>query len=366
MKWLVVILFALLPLFSHSQTNTKGLTSNTEHFEKCKSNDSLKYIPLMFGTQLGLPKIVSNPNQQLVHHDCFSLLFHNKYKQAAWVAYTLDSNKNFGLVKRSNRFTEDEQVLTGTANDEDYLHSNFDRGHLAPAADMSWSSTCMSASFLYSNICPQQPSFNRGVWKKLEEQTREWLHQFGEIYIVTGPVLKSGLPVIGKNQICIPQYFYKALLVYQPTTIMAIAFILPNQASSNPLNSFAISIDSLESVIGIDLFYQLPDEIETGIERFYCTDEWFRLNYNSSNFANTKKVCGAAIDSLGNTCKELISKSQTFCNNHQNQPPNQTLVIPKAVQQQSTSTVKCKGKTKAGKRCAKLTAHPSGKCNLHQ
>ena len=70
-------------------------------------------------------------------------------------------------VKRVDYFRTDPLVTTGSAVLADYENSNYDRGHLVPAADMVFSEKAMSASFLLSNISPQEPSFNRGIWKKI-------------------------------------------------------------------------------------------------------------------------------------------------------------------------------------------------------
>jgi endonuclease G len=72
----------------------------------------------------------------------------------------------------------------------DYTNSGFDRGHLAPAGDMKWSETAMDESFLMSNISPQKPAFNRGIWKKLEEKIRSWAIENDSIIVVTGLFLK--------------------------------------------------------------------------------------------------------------------------------------------------------------------------------
>ena len=38
-----------------------------------------------------------------------------------------------------------------------------------------------------SNMSPQNPSFNRGIWRKIEKRFRDWANIYGELVIITGP-----------------------------------------------------------------------------------------------------------------------------------------------------------------------------------
>ena len=49
---------------------------------------------------------------------------------------------------------------------------------------MTHSAEAMEETFLMSNISPQLPVFNRGIWKSLEKQVRDWGEK-ERIYIVT-------------------------------------------------------------------------------------------------------------------------------------------------------------------------------------
>ena len=105
----------------------------------------------------------------------------------------------------------------------------------------------MSDTFYLSNMSPQNPSFNRGVWKKLENRVRTWSLENDEIYVVTGPVLADGpFDTIGKNNVSIPKRFYKVILDYKEPEIKAIAFILPNERSTEALSNFALTINEVE------------------------------------------------------------------------------------------------------------------------
>lgn len=157
-------------------------------------------------------------------------------------------------------------VRTGSAELSDYRGSGYDRGHLAPAADMKWSPTAMSESFYMSNMSPQRPRFNRGMWKRLEEKVRTWATESEEIYVVTGPVLSDNLPTIGANQVAVPEYYYKVILDFKEPELKGIGFILANQSSTQPLATYAVTIDSVEVVTGIDFFPAIEDSLEERIE----------------------------------------------------------------------------------------------------
>jgi len=212
--------------------------------------------------------------RELVHHLAYTLEYNESCEQASWVAYILTREKSSGTIERSDHFRSDPMVLSGSADKTDYYKSGFDRGHLAPAADMKWSEQAMDESFYFSNMSPQKPAFNRGIWKKLEEKVRDWALQYDSLLVVTGPILDSSLSLIGPNEVCIPAYFYKAVVVYRGEKSKAIAFILPNKASSLPLSDFVISIDELEARAQLDFFYGLSDSLEVKIESQYCVTCW--------------------------------------------------------------------------------------------
>ena len=220
------------------------------------------------------PKPISG--EQIIDHFGYSLSYNEEHEQASWVFYELTDKEISGLVKRKDQFRSDPNVKTGSASLSDYKGSGYDRGHLAPAADMRWSPTAMSESFFMSNMSPQNPSFNRGIWKKLENKVRDWVINDQTIYVVTGGVLTDSLDAIGENQVSVPNHYYKVVLDYTKPVIRGIGFILPNERSNLSLMNFAVSIDSVEIFTGIDFYYSLPDSIEDSIESIINLPAWFK------------------------------------------------------------------------------------------
>jgi endonuclease G len=253
---------------AHSNSSARNLSISIVKSESIPGhNDQIGVID-----DLEIPLI--KKGEVIIRHTGFSLLYNEKHEQASWVAYELTKDETNRLVKRVNKFRPDPKVKSGTARDEDYKGSGYDRGHLAPAADMGWSVVTMTESFYYSNMSPQVPGFNRGIWKKLEEKVRDWAIENDAVYIVTGPILRDSLPTMSSISLSIPEYYYKVILDYRAPVLKAIGFIMPNESSALPVMHYAVSIDEVEAITGIDFFHSLPDDQETELEKHICKECW--------------------------------------------------------------------------------------------
>jgi endonuclease G len=298
----------------------------------------------------------------IITHKAYSLGYSEGHEQAAWVYYLLTAEECIARFKRTDRFVVDPAVTTGSATVADYQGSGYDRGHLAPAADMAWSDTSMSESFYFSNMSPQDPSFNRGIWKKLEAQVRDWAAYYDSLYIVTGPLLDSGLSVIGPNQVAVPNYYYKAVLDLDSTHQTAIAFLLPNIKSAASLPSLMISIDSLECLTQIDFFHDLEDSLEGILESRSDLNQWdFNVASVKSAYTTRAKQSAQCLGSTasGNDCENNTSSSNGYCHVHQSQVP---LIAPEITE----IAVQCAGITQKGFQCKRKTKNANGRCSQHQ
>ncbi|MEQ9298271.1 MAG: DNA/RNA non-specific endonuclease [Cyclobacteriaceae bacterium] len=214
-------------------------------------------------------------DDQIVEHLAYTLSYDEKREQPEWVAYKLTADQLSGdRVSRTDNFKEDPLISTGSASLADYKSTGYDRGHLAPAADFAWSLESMKESFYMSNMSPQTPGFNRGIWKVLEEQVRDWAIEHKELYIVVGPIYRGKVATVGKNKVAIPTAYYKAILDISPPGIKAIGFIMPNAKSKEELETFVVSLDEIEKQANLDLFPILPDDLEKQLEAKSEFNKW--------------------------------------------------------------------------------------------
>lgn len=231
--------------------------------------------PLPKGAEL--PQLKRKRTEQVIQHEGYTVSYNSDYRIANWVAYVLtDKEARSDKAERQNKFVVDPLVKGASATNEDYTRTGFDRGHLAPAGDMKWSEKAMRESFYLSNITPQRPELNRGIWKELEEQIRLWARENGAVLIATGPVIPDEeLSRLGKNRVGVPRHFYKVLCMVVNNRLEGVGFLFENRDyGTTSLRQLMVPIDSVEQVTGIDFFPALPDAEERQMEATVHTDLW--------------------------------------------------------------------------------------------
>jgi len=271
----------------------------------------LSLIPTFLFSQAFVDFLPTN-NGELVHHNYYSLSYSEQHEQAEWVFYEIKKERILGLASRTDNFRSDEMISTNSATLSDYKGAGYDRGHLAPAGDMSFSTNAMSESFYMSNISPQHPSFNRGVWKNIENLVRSWGSN-NSIYVVTGPVLDDCSTTIGTNNVCVPKYYYK--VIYDPLDNKMIAFVLLNAKGENKLSQYVTSVDYVESITGIDFFRGLEDKLENKLESEIYKENWsWKTSKTNTNTESAIQCKG--ITQKGNRCRNKTKNPSGYCHHH--------------------------------------------------
>lgn len=259
---LISVLVIGFIIFKYSDSNKNDLKSTAPKDVKINISDSASTITTTAFFKDFYP---TSTYGEVIKHQYYMLSYSEKDEQAEWVAYKL-TPASFSNIKRDDNFREDNSVTTGSATLADYKNSGYDRGHLAPAADMSINRTAMSESFFMSNMSPQLASFNRGIWKNLESQVRKWAKSNDSLYVVSGPILDHSIGTIGANQVTVPRAYYKTIVFFKNGNINGIAFLLPNAKSTKAIDFYITSIDSIELVTGIDFYHNLAIAIQSKIE----------------------------------------------------------------------------------------------------
>ena len=184
----------------------------------------------------------------IYHRNGYSFSYNEKYEQPNWVQYTITPEDLTCEVKakRKNNFKKDNSVSTESATLKDYKGSGYDRGHLKASADESCDQQQMDETFLMSNMSPQDPRFNRGIWKKLESHVRNLASTSDSVMVITGGDLIDSLELIGDNRVGVPKFYFKVLYVFNGINSDTIGYYLPNKKIEDDLNNYILNIEEIE------------------------------------------------------------------------------------------------------------------------
>lgn len=215
-------------------------------------------------------------SEDIVSHIGFTSSYNHEMLIPNWVAYELTAEECEGTLKGKESFCWDPDLKGRQPNREDYKNdAQWDRGHMAPKADMKWSVQAYEESYFLSNICPQNRTFNSGSWASTEKFARRIARKYGSAYIVCGPIVTmQQYGTLGTPEIVIPDAFFKAVLIKKETSYSAIAFIMQNKPVTQDLKGCSMSVDKLEAIIGMDLFCNLKSSIQKEIESTVTYSDW--------------------------------------------------------------------------------------------
>jgi endonuclease G len=206
----------------------------------------------------GAPVLKDGNNQYLCRIG-YAVNYNYNTKVAYYVVEHVTVNNLVKNAPRKDEFREDPEVPAQHRQTlADYTGMGFDRGHVAPAADMVFDAKAMSESFFLTNMMPQVPGNNRGIWKYLEENVRYWAQVKGEVYVITG-ALFEGQPKM-MNKVAIPSHVYK--IVIDPKTGKQIAYLFTNEKLDPKLiDNYAVSVATIEQKTGINFSPLLSNNV---------------------------------------------------------------------------------------------------------
>lgn len=204
----------------------------------------------------GLPiKSISGPEFKILVNEAYAVGYSETLRNPVWVVYRLGNMKaDFSVPKweRPWGFQVDERTEARVSH-KDYSGTGYDRGHMAPNSAMlgQYGQMAQLETYLMTNICPQTPKLNRGIWQRLESEARVKISQVDDknkevhgLYIITGPIFNDN-PETLSSGIPIPTHFYK-IFAYQKGyggTMKSVAFIFSQNPETNELMDYLTTVD---------------------------------------------------------------------------------------------------------------------------
>jgi endonuclease G len=248
------------------------------------------YIPTSGGgTQPALESIGNHPNRP--YSNCshlnygipkqssvilcrtgYAIGYNNNLKSADWVSYVLDRELTEGVMRLDNFRIDPDIAVEFQTTPKDYDEPIYHQGHLANSESIDQTAKANDETFYMSNMTPQLPGHNTGIWKGLENRERKWANKRGQVIVVSGPVYHEEYETIG-NGVPIPSAYWK--VIYDPIAKEAIAYLIPHKKlKTAQLDNYLVSIDLLEDMYDLDLLSKLEDELENKVEKITQPKQW--------------------------------------------------------------------------------------------
>jgi len=235
----------------------------------------------------------SYPTNYLLVKSQYAVSYNNNTRIPNWVSWQLNSSW-LGSTPRQDDFRADT-TLPSTfyrVSGSDYSGSGFDRGHMTPSADRTNTVSSNSSTFLMTNMIPQAPDNNQGVWANLENYLRTLVSQGKELYIISGGYGTCGTGSNGSKcsfpaatntsySITVPARTWKVIVVLDnpgsgaggvTTSTRVIAVDIPNtQGVRTALwQNYRVSVDSLEQKTGYNFLSTIPATTQSVVEARAC------------------------------------------------------------------------------------------------
>lgn len=207
-----------------------------------------------------------------------------------WVAFRFDGLTRAKSTGRHDTWTDDPdlspqyQIGAGT-------FSGGVRGHICASYDRRYSVEAEKQTYYMTNMTPMGYDFNGSYWTVFESYINDKDHGIGcsstfadTLYVVKGGTIRDG-QIKGYahssawKQMPIPKYYFIALLKLKAGTYKSIGFLVEHKdygrkATMDDVRDAAMTIDKLEQETAIDFFPNLPDDIETKVEKSYSKADW--------------------------------------------------------------------------------------------
>ena len=205
-----------------------------------------------------------------------------------WSAFRWDNTNSDGSAGYSGEFAEDPLIPSEYRTTlEDHRSNGHDRGHIVASADRQHTKEANRQTFYLRNMQPQLNGFNtndkKSDWYNLEIRLRDKYNKDGfrdTLYVVKGGTISAGMYSTAKG-LPVPKYFFMAVLCKKKSNpslggYKAIGFWMEHKTNTytNNIKDYAVSIDRLEELTGLDLFCNLPDNLEEQVEKSLVLSLW--------------------------------------------------------------------------------------------
>lgn len=197
-------------------------------------------------------------------------------RHPVWCAYHVPPRVRHQVGQRPN-FRPDRRAAN-CPRSSDYTASGYDRGHMAPnyAIASRFGPEQQAQTFLLSNVTPQSPALNRGVWRDFEHRIAElWTERWGEIWVIVGCISERSGETLSGTNVDVPRKFYQIAIAQQGDEVRTLAVMFEQEV---PWRAYAarhlVSIAEIERQAGLVFLPSLPDHVAQALKNSVATRLW--------------------------------------------------------------------------------------------
>ena len=220
----------------------------------------------------GAPQRVGAPaptDIRILNRGEFLIGWSDTLRHPVWCAYHVTRDARYENAKRPG-FSKDRDVAK-SPSPNDYTKSGYDRGHMVPnyAIVTRYGEREQKKTFLTSNLAPQAPALNRGVWRDIEHRIADlWTARYGEIWVIVGAISNPSSPeTISGTSVDVPTAYYQIILAQEGMDVRALAVLFDQNVGWKAWGARHITtIDEIERLTGLDFNPELPSFIQDQLE----------------------------------------------------------------------------------------------------
>ena len=228
----------------------------------------------------GAPVRVSSPapsDIRVLDRGEFLIGWSDRLRHPVWCAYHVKRAATHENAKRPG-FTKDKSLANSPAP-ADYTKSGYDRGHMVPnyAIVTRYGEAAQKMTFLMSNVTPQSPALNRGVWREVEHRIADlWTARYGEIWVVVGCISPdANRETLSGTGIDVPTDYYQIVIAQEGMDVRALAVCFRQDVGWDAWPTrYLTTIRELEERTGLNFNPELPDFFARQLEGDLPTRLW--------------------------------------------------------------------------------------------
>jgi len=280
----VIILSSTLTLPSHHEPDKSSELAT----DPVDCNDKLPYGPI--SSTLVATQLID------ICHNAYYAKFDPLAKIPLFTTYIINNQTIAGCeTQKTPTYSRDPTTTPDqSAKKIDYQGSGYDHGHMAPASDLAYNKNVLYESYYYTNLAPQLPSLNRGVWETLESSIRYWVfNKSSRVLIIMGTYYTNTSSKLN-GRVVIPDKFFK-IIIDTNNLFQIYAFSFPQKGqrqgqrqgqTSTNISDYQVSVSQIEKDYKITI--PIRDSVNrNAVNNFIVPSQTAYQEYKNNKCKNT-------------------------------------------------------------------------------